>query len=414
MMATDPLIGAVLGNYRIANLLSSGGMGSVYRAKHALLGRDVAIKFLRPDLTTSDELVQRFFNEAKAATAIQHPGIVEVYDFGYTEDGHAYYVMELLDGKPLSRAIAERGRFDEAQAVRIALGIASALESAHARGIVHRDLKPDNIFLVPTGHDLRVKVLDFGIAKLANLDDARHRTRTGVLLGTPKYMAPEQAREAAKIDARADLYSLGCVIYEMLVGQPPFVADGAGEIIAMQLFTEPEAPATRATVSPALSELVMRLLAKEAADRPQSAGVVRRLLGGRSSEPVIEAPPMVDVVAPITPMPAPRRSALPFVLAGLAALVVAGTAVFFATRSEPAAPKPLPPAPVAVPKPAVVEITPTPAPAPAPPAPMVVKTKPGAKGARIAKPAAAPPKLETDNHSPIEVDVGELRPPKPP
>jgi serine/threonine protein kinase len=227
-------------------------------------------------------------------------------------------------------------------------------------------------------------------------------------------MAPEQAREAARIDARADLYSLGCVLYEMLVGQPPFVAEGAGEIIAMQMFTEPDPPATRAPVSAALDQLVMRLLAKEPADRPQTAAEVRQLLGGRISEPIIDTP--TAPAAPITPMPVIRSTMLPFVLAGIAVLLVGGAALV-ATRSEetvtkpPAVVEPRPlesPAPIVESKPDVPEVAPVPAPVPA-------KKKPAVKSARIAKPAArADQKLKTDNNSPFEVDVGQLRPPKAP
>src|SRR6266850_3803806 len=143
--STSPIIGAVLGNYRITGELSSGGMGSVYRAQHELLGRPAAIKVLRPDLTADDELVQRFFNEARAATAIRHPGIIEVFDFGHAPDGRAYLVMELLEGEPLTNRIAKRKRLSEVEAAQITRGIASALTAAHGRGIVHRDLKPDNV-----------------------------------------------------------------------------------------------------------------------------------------------------------------------------------------------------------------------------------------------------------------------------
>src|SRR6185312_16102012 len=200
-------------------------------------------KLLRPELTENSELVQRFFNEAKAATAIRHPGIIEVFDFGYTEQGRAYLIMEFLDGEPLSSRIA-RGPLAEVDAAQIARGISSALVAAHDKGIVHRDLKPDNVFLVPDPDvpmGERPKVLDFGIAKLGDHlpKDMRH-TVTGALIGTPLYMAPEQARAAASIDGRADLYSLGCMLYEMLVGKPPFSAEGDGELIALHMFSEPE------------------------------------------------------------------------------------------------------------------------------------------------------------------------------
>jgi serine/threonine-protein kinase len=270
------LAGVVFGNYRILGPLERGGMGSVYRAEHAVLGRPAAVKILRPELTTNPQLVQRFLNEAKAATMIRHPGIVEVYDYGTTPDGTSYLVMELLSGSTLAQRLAERGRLPEIEAAFIARGIASALRAAHREGIVHRDLKPANIFLIadhdsPTGE--RVKVLDFGIAKL--IDPSRaHYTQTGALIGTPVYMAPEQARAASAIDHRADLYALGCVFYEMLVGQPPFVAAGAGELIALHLFTPPAPPSGSAQVSPEVERIVLRLLEKEPQDRFQNGGEV--------------------------------------------------------------------------------------------------------------------------------------------
>src|SRR3954463_15548583 len=199
--------GMVLGSYRILHELTSGGMGTVFRAEHVLLGRPAAVKLLRRDLSTSPALVQRFVNEAKAVTACKHPGIVEVYDFGYTEDGHAFIVMELLEGEPLGRRLARR-RLAELEVAAIAHGIASALKAAHKVGVIHRDLKPDNVFLVPDpdGGPDRTKVLDFGIAKLAAASaPGTGRTQIGILMGTPLYMAPEQAREASTIDARADL-----------------------------------------------------------------------------------------------------------------------------------------------------------------------------------------------------------------
>ena len=358
------LVGEVLGNYRILGELSSGGMGTVYRAQHELLGRPAAIKLLRPELSSNNVLVQRFFNEAKAATAIRHPGIVEVYDFGYTHDGLAYLVMELLDGEPLSARLERRGRLTELEVASIARGIASALKAAHAKGIVHRDLKPDNVFLVPDpeGTGDRVKVLDFGVAKLT--DDAptnvRH-TQTGALMGTPLYMAPEQARAAGEIDHRADLYSLGCILYELLVGKPPFVADGAGEIIALQMFGEVQPPKERlAELTPEMNAIVMRLLEKEPHARYQhAADLIQALagLGGKLSSqlsaerPATERPPMISP----TPMPGAanslrlsliderpppeKRSSLPIIAGVLTVLLAGAGTIFFLTRSggdEPA------------------------------------------------------------------------------
>ncbi len=265
---------------------------------------------LRPDLCDDRELVARFFTEAKAASAIRHPGIVEVFDFGYTEDGHAYLVMELLDGESLAQRLATRKRLSEIHAALIARGIAGALGAAHAKGIIHRDLKPDNVFLVPdpdVAFGERPKVLDFGIAKLTDAGTRGH-TRTGALIGTPQYMAPEQAQSATAVDQRADLYSLGCILYEMLVGEPPFVAEGAGEVIAMHLFATPTPASDRLVVlSPELETIVMRLLAKDPAERFAQAsdvvdalgGIVSRLSSERAAtrlDSSIRSTPQIDVL----------------------------------------------------------------------------------------------------------------------
>ncbi len=197
----------------------------------------------------------RFFNEARAVSAIQHPGIVELYDFGYMDDGSAYIVMELLRGETLASRIAGRGRLTEAEALAIVRGIAGALGAVHAKGIVHRDIKPENLFLVPDPEAAageRVKVLDFGIAKLTDDPGALSQTSTHAMFGTPMYMSPEQCRGAGQVDHRADLYALGCVLFEMLAGVPPFVSEGAGEVIGAHLHVAP--PALR-TLVPEVSPL---------------------------------------------------------------------------------------------------------------------------------------------------------------
>ncbi len=290
----ETVLGAVIGAYRIIEVLNQGGMGAVYRAEHTLLGKRAAIKLLLPDLSQDAEMVHRFFNEAKAASAIQHPGIVEIFDFGYHDDGRAYLVMEFLDGESLGERLHARGRVPELEAAILTRAIAGALAAAHAKGIVHRDLKPDNIYLVPdpdmpTGE--RIKVLDFGIAKLADFGGGAggSHTRTGALLGTPLYMAPEQARGAGEVDARADLYALGCMLYEMLVGAPPFVAEGAGEIIALQLFGEVLPPRARVpALSAPIEAIALRLLEKEPDARYQTAAelveALARLLPSLSNQ----------------------------------------------------------------------------------------------------------------------------------
>ena len=431
------LIGVVLGNYRVTAALSTGGMGSLYRAWHELLDRPAVIKLLRPELTENEELVQRFFTEAKAATSIRHPGIVEVYDFGYTDDGHAYYVMEFLDGVPLSRAIAERGRFAELEAASIARSIASALKAAHAKGIIHRDLKPDNVFLVPDpdGREPRVKVLDFGIAKLANPPPTdQRRTRAGVLLGTPKYMAPEQAREAAGTDARADLYSLGCILYEMLCGQPPFVAEGAGEIIAMQLFAEPEPVSKLAPVAPELEAIVTRLLDKEPANRFQtarelmdalvaigvriSASRVAMLDSGARDIARSDTLPAMPVPSVELAVPAPKRSwRWPLVLGGAALAAIAATITVIATRERAPAAAVVEPAPDAAPAPAPVVATPAQAPV-AEPAPAVAEPPPVVADPAPAKVPGPPVKkrrpVQRATTAPIDATPAPTAPPKPP
>ncbi|MBA3458789.1 MAG: serine/threonine protein kinase [Deltaproteobacteria bacterium] len=401
--AGSSLVGQVLGNYRLISELSTGGMGTVYRCQHELLGRFAAIKLLRPELCSNDVLVQRFFNEAKAATAIRHPGIIEVYDFGYTDDGRAYLVMELLEGEALATRLARRGRLTELEAATIARAIANALRAAHAQGIVHRDLKPDNIFLVPDadGSGDRVKVLDFGVAKLTDPSptNVRH-TQTGALMGTPLYMAPEQARAAGTIDHRADLYSLGCILYELLVGKTPFVAEGAGEIIALQLFGEVQRPSERlAELTPEMDSIVMRLLEKEPHDRFQSAADVQQALSSvsaqmssRLSAELGAGESRPQLIMP-TPMPSTagtlrlglvderasmqqKRSALPIIAGVVTVVLAAGAGLFVMTGSsddEPPAKKAPEAAVTPTPPPAPV---PSPAPPPAPPPPKAVVVEP--------------------------------------
>lgn len=264
--------GTRVGSYRILDQLGEGGMGAVYVAEHVLLGKKVAVKVLLPEYTQNAEIVQRFFNEARAATRIQHPGIVEVFDFGHDQDGAAYIVMELLRGEPLSARIRREGRLEPAAAARLLTHVAGALGQAHREGIVHRDLKPDNIFLVPdpdVAGGERAKVLDFGIAKLAtDAGAAGVKTRTGMLFGTPVYMAPEQCRGASAVDARADIYALAVILFEMVVGQPPFTAEGVGDLIAKHMFEAPPRPRSlRPTLPPALDEVLGRALAKRPEER---------------------------------------------------------------------------------------------------------------------------------------------------
>jgi serine/threonine protein kinase len=392
------LAGALLGSYRITDEVSSGGMGTIYRARHELLGRDAAVKVLRAELTRDPELVDRFFTEARAATAIRHPSIIEVFDFGYTEAGEAYLVMELLEGQSLHACLKAQSPagLPEAQAVHIARSLANALVAAHGKGIVHRDLKPANIFLVPDLEQpfgIRPKVLDFGIAKLLDATGAaigRKHTIDGTLIGTPRYMAPEQARAASQIDHRADLYSLGCILYEMIVGEAPFPNGGSGEVIAMHLFGEVTPPRERVPgVSPELDAVILRLLQKEPSDRYASAAELAKALSGFASRgsgellpPVAEPPSRpslaTHLAAPLTFDEArtvrDRNYTLP-IIAALIVLVIGGAValgIVAQRHGETAAPPPPAPAPFAAPVP--MQVT-----APAPPPPAVETRPPPAK-----------------------------------
>jgi serine/threonine protein kinase len=267
------MIGVRFGAFRCLQLIGEGGMGSVYLAEHDLIGRRAAVKVLRPEFSSNREVLQRFFNEARATTKLKHPGIVEVYDFGFLPDsGHAYLVMEFLDGESLGARL-RRERLTPALAVEIARQVARALAAAHAQGLVHRDIKPDNIFLqrepaLPRPY--AVKLLDFGIAKLAPHEALGEKTHAGIILGTPTYMSPEQCRGAETVDHRADLYSLGCVLFEMLAGRPPFCGEGAGDVIAKHIYEEAPTLASFAPATPpTLDLLVRRMLAKSPDLRPQ-------------------------------------------------------------------------------------------------------------------------------------------------
>jgi serine/threonine-protein kinase len=304
------VLGEVVGNYRITGKLAVGGMGAVYRAEHAMLGRPAAVKVLLPELSQDRDTVARFFTEARAASAVRHPGIVEIYDFGHMANGAAFIVMELLEGQTLARLLATRRPLPEEEALLYARGIASALAAAHAQGIVHRDLKPDNVFLVPDLDivgGVRPKILDFGIAKVSEAQrggTASAKTRTGSVIGTPTYMSPEQCRGNGEIDHRSDLYSLGCIVYEMLVGKPPFASDGIGEVLGMHLYVAPTAPtAAGAAVSVEADALVMQLLAKNPAERIQSAADLARLLGQGSLPMAVSAPRLSSAIGAATPVP---------------------------------------------------------------------------------------------------------------
>ena len=292
-------IGDRVGSFRLVGQLGEGGMGLVFAAEHETIGKRAAVKVLLPQHSANPEFVRRFFNEARAVTQLRHPGLIDVYDFGQHELGCAYLVMELLDGESLAARLARERPLPNELVVELAQQTADVLAAVHRRGIIHRDLKPDNLFLVPDplmALGLRVKVLDFGIAKLTDADTKAARTRTGALLGTPAYMAPEQCRGLPNIDRRADLYSLGCILYEMAAGRPPFVGEGLGDVLAAHIYESP----------PPLVELAPHV-------SPTLAGVIARAMAKKPDERYGSAEELAAELAAPTRAPRPRTEVLPTV-----------------------------------------------------------------------------------------------------
>ena len=280
----DSLIGRTLDEkYRLDERLGTGGMGTVYRATHLLIDRPVAIKLLNPRFVEDEAAQARFRREARAAGRLQHGNAVAVTDFGRTSDGYVYIVMELLEGRTLRDVLAREAPLDTARAVSIMLQIAAAVAAAHEAGIIHRDLKPANIFIVQRKDAPPfVKVLDFGIAKLAadtiDDDDPKTLTAVGVMIGTPKYMSPEQC-DGGPLTPASDVYSLGIILYEMLTGTTPFTGTSPLAIALKHSREEPRPPREWVvTIPPALEKLVLKALEKRPLNRPQNAAEFRREL----------------------------------------------------------------------------------------------------------------------------------------
>ncbi len=277
----SPLSHQLVGHYRVIRQIGEGGMGVVYEAVREDIGVRAAVKVLRPEFARNTEIAARFFNEARAANMIAHAGIVKVFDYGHLPTGEAFLAMELLEGESLRNRMEREARLSEVDSMRIARQIAAALASAHSKMIVHRDLKPENIMLVPdaeTPGGERIKILDFGIAKLEPAAQGLVRTRTNSMMGTPIYMAPEQCRGLKSIDDRADVYALGVMMFEMLTGQPPFYAEAPGDIIGMHMFKPaPKLSSALPDVDPQLAHMVDAILGKEPSHRPSMSEVAMLL-----------------------------------------------------------------------------------------------------------------------------------------
>ena len=349
----DTLLGQTLGSFRVISLLGEGGMGRVYLAEHVVIGRRAAIKVLAAEIADNEDLVSRFFTEARAVNDIRHPNIVEVTDFG-TFGKLPYIVMELLDGETLEGRLARVRMLDATSAARVVAQVSAAVGAGHDHGMVHRDLKPANIFLRnhPDYPDF-VKVLDFGIAKLVASDrNVQHHTEMGALIGTPAYMSPEQCLGDTHLDHRSDIYSLGVVLYQMITGRLPFTAETAGRLIMSHVQEPPPPPQSlNPAISAAMSAIILRAMAKKPDQRFASMREFRDAIllatpnvGGTSPAsyegysqaltppPVVATPPFSSTMlstAPTTysPTPNPRRTpaAIPaYVTAASAQLSVSG------------------------------------------------------------------------------------------
>jgi serine/threonine protein kinase len=347
------LVGRTIADrYRVDELLGSGGMGAVFKGHHIGLERDVAIKVLHPSLGHDPEISARFDREARSASRLDHPNCVSVTDYGSTEDEMKFMVMQLLEGGELGRVLGKP--LPPLRAIELVLQIVRGLEHAHSQGVVHRDIKPENVFVTHdhSGREV-LKLVDFGIAKIMTVDGGKRMTQVGLVFGTPAYMSPEQAA-GIEADERADLYSVGVMLYEMLAGKPPFDSPDPVVLVRMQITADPQPLPSE--VPPVLAACVERLLAKNRVERFQSATEVREVLegvhmmlrGDVTSSMDFPMPQTSSMEAasgsfsrplplPPTAAPARERSVLPRVVLFTGAAALAGTLLWVALAGERAA-----------------------------------------------------------------------------
>jgi eukaryotic-like serine/threonine-protein kinase len=302
--------GTVVGEYCIEQKLGDGGMATVYGATHPLIGKKAAIKVMSPTLSADAGAVARFALEARAVNRIGHPNIVDVFSFGRLPDGRSYFVMEWLQGETLyERMWKQHGPLPLPDVLNILDQICDALEATHEKGIIHRDLKPANVFLCPVrGRPDEVKLLDFGVAKLAERDASPGWTSQGCVVGTPEYISPEQAR-GKDVDPRTDLYALGVIAYEMVLGRQPFISDNPADAIQMHLCARPPKPSILwKRIPPRLEALLLKLLAKDPEERATLAEVRETLAALRPT--VTQALDRVAEAPPPPPSPSRHRHAL--------------------------------------------------------------------------------------------------------
>jgi serine/threonine-protein kinase len=323
--SADPLLGAMVGSFRVQRLLGRGGMGAVYLAEHPVIGSRVAIKFLHESLASNAELVGRFYDEARAVNLIGHENIVAVYDLALLPPSRYYIVMEYLEGMTLA-ALVRQGTVPQDLALDVLAQLTGALQAAHERGVIHRDLKPENVFLVKR-HDTEhfVKLVDFGIAKLGDRAGGTH-TASGMIVGTPEYMAPEQC-DNRTVDARTDVYALGVMAYEVATGRLPFAAKGIAQVLLAQLRQAPAPPRQlRPDIHPAFERVILKALEKRPEDRYADMRAMGEALRAAAAELAGKAAAVA--AAPTVRRPTPLPAAAP-------------------PAEAPAAPPPRPPPPAA-------------------------------------------------------------------
>jgi serine/threonine-protein kinase len=336
------------GKYRIVRLIGEGGMGSVYEAEHTLIGRPVAVKVLHGDFADSPDALERFRREARAATAIRHPNIIEITDMGMTSTGQPFLVMELLEGVSLATLLAAASPMPTARTVDLMSQVLDALEAAHEKGIVHRDLKPDNVFIVQDrSRPDFVKLLDFGISKVTapGVAGGLSMTRTGSVMGTPNYMAPEQAMGKKDVDHRADLWAVGVMLYEAFTGRLPYLGDNYNELLTNILMTVPPTPrAVKPAVDPRIEKVILRALTKDRDQRYHSAKKFRDEL--RAAGGVMGLTPQLAALAPQAAVPQAAPDAPPSAPPP-PPLLPSTTSAVTSRRPAPAvpAPRPAPPPP---------------------------------------------------------------------
>ena len=270
----DELIGRTIGSYRIEKQLGKGGMGAVYMGIHPAIGSKVAIKFLHPQYAHDEKIVDRFYNEARAVNVIGHDNILKILDLNVTEDNRHYFVMEFLQGRAVQNLLKHNVAIPLEVTGPILMQCCDALEAAHRKGIVHRDLKPDNVYLITMkGKKNFVKVVDFGIARVTDDEgNSTGKTQTGMVMGTPAYMSPEQGSgQSSKIDGRSDIYSLGCMMYQMACGRLPFPGSNFGEVLIGHLQQAPPQPrSVKPEIPEAYEAIILKCLEKRQEDRYQS------------------------------------------------------------------------------------------------------------------------------------------------